>query len=551
MMDSARPSLRLVPLGGLGEIGMNCLALECGGTIVVIDCGVTFPDRGQGVDVIHPRFDYLLENRDRVEAVLITHGHEDHIGALPYLLQELPVPVYGPPYALALIANRLEEAEMLADADLRPIHAERSFGVGCLEVEPYHVNHSIPDALGLILRTPAGVVVHTGDFKIEDRPADGRPFALARLRELGDRGVRLLLSDSTNSDVEGRTGEEVDVAEVLLEHLRDADERVVVALFASNVYRLAALFTAARTLRRKVCLLGRSVQNHARIARRLGHLPEIDSLLVAPESARDVPRDELLVIATGTQGEPPAALARLAKGNHPDLTLEPGDTVLLSSRIIPGSELAVYDMINALERREVRVVHRRVDPELHVSGHAYRGEQRMVLEAVRPRAFMPVHGTYYHLRRHAALAESLGVPDVRVFENGTIVELGEAGLAPAGRTFVGRVHRHRGIAVSDEPLRERALMGELGVAIIAIPLGRHDDAPGFPTVELRGYTDGTDIAYLRASAERYVRRAFANELRVGDGPDEIEDIARRALKRFFRSRLARAPLVVATVVEHG
>jgi ribonuclease J len=530
---------------------MNCLALECGGTLIVIDCGVTFPDRGQGVDIIHPRFDYLLAHRDDFEAVIITHGHEDHIGALPYLLAELPVPVYGPPYALALIRNRLEEMEMLASADLRPIQAERSFGVGCLEVEPYHVNHSIPDALGLILRTPAGVVVHTGDFKIEDRPVDGRPFALPRLREVGDRGVRLLLSDSTNSDVEGRTGEESDVADVLLDHVRDADQRVVVALFASNVYRLAALFDAARKLRRKVCLLGRSVKNHVRIARKLGHLPEIDSLLVSPESAKDVPRDELLVIATGTQGEPPAALARLARGNHPDLVLEEGDTVLLSSRVIPGSELAVYDMINTLERRHINVIHRRVDPELHVSGHAYSGEQRMVLEAVRPRSFMPVHGTYYHLRRHAALAESLGVPDIAIFENGTIVELGEAGLTEVGQTPIGRVHRHRGIAVADELLRERSLMGELGVAVVAVPLGRHDDEPGMPTVELRGYTDGTDRAELRADAERYVRRAIARELRAGDGPDEIEDAARRALKRFFRSRLARPPLVVATVVEHG
>jgi ribonuclease J len=529
---------------------MNCLAFECGGTAIVIDCGVTFPGRGQGVDVIHPRFDYLHTRRDALEAVVITHGHEDHIGALPYLLAELPVPVYGPPYALSLIRNRLEEAEMLDGADLRPIQAARSFGVGCLEIEPYHVNHSIPDALGLILHTPAGVVVHTGDFKIEDRPPDGRPFALPRLRELGDRGVRLLLSDSTNSDVEGRTGEEADVGDALLEHVRDADHRIVVALFASNVYRLSALFRAARALRRKVCLLGRSVQSHVRVARKLGHLPEIDSLLVAPESAKDVPRDELLVIATGTQGEPPAALARLASGTHPDLALEAGDTVLLSSRVIPGSELAVFDMMNALERRRIRVVHRRLDPAVHVSGHAYSGEQRMVLEAVRPRSFMPVHGTYHHLRRHAALAESLGVPDVGVFENGAVVELGEAGLVEVGQAPIGRVHRHRGIAVADALLRERSLMGELGVAIVAIPLGRHDDVPGMPTVELRGYTDGTDLAELREDAERYVRRALGHELRAGDGPDEIEDIARRALKRFFRGRPARAPLVVSTVVEH-
>ncbi len=549
MTHSSTP-LRLIPLGGLGEIGMNCMAVQCGRTLIAIDCGVTFPNKPQGVDVIHARFDYLLEHRDELDSIVVTHGHEDHIGAIPYLLSELSVPIYGPPYALSLIEHRLEEAEMLASADLRPIYGGRSFGVGCIEIEPYHVNHSIPDALGLILHTPAGVVVHTGDFKIESHPPDGRPFPLERLRQLGDRGVRLLMSDSTNSDVDGRTGEEVDVADALLERVRDAKHRAVVALFASNVYRVTALLRAAKTLRRKVCLLGRSVQTHARIAKKLGHITELDSLLVPADGVQDVPRDELLVIATGTQGEPPAALTRLAKGTHPYLRLEPGDTVILSSRIIPGSEITVFDMINDLERRGLKVVHRRTDREVHVSGHAYRGEQRMVLEALRPASFMPVHGTYYHLRRHAELARSVGVPDVRIFENGAVVELGPTGLAEVGKATVGRVHRHRGVAVPDEILRERALTGELGVAFVAIPLGRDDDFPGRPAVDIRGYADGTDLADLRLEAERYVRKALGREVRTGDGPDEIEDIARRALKRFFRARAPRAPLVVATIVEH-
>ncbi len=549
-MTQPSTAIRLIPLGGLGEIGMNCMAVRCGSTLVVIDCGVTFPNRAQGVDVIHARFDYLLEHRDELEAILVTHGHEDHIGALPYLLSEISVPVYGPPYALALVEHRLEEAEMLASADLRPIYANRSFGVGCIEVEPYHVNHSIPDALGLILHTPAGVVVHTGDFKIEDRPPDGKPFALDRLRELGDRGVRLLLSDSTNSDVEGRTGQEVDVADALIARIRDARHRAVVALFASNVYRVSALLRAARTLRRKVCLLGRSVQTHARIAKKLGYVDELESLLVPADAVQDVPRDELLVIATGTQGEPPAALTRLAKGSHPDLRLEPGDTVILSSRIIPGSELTVFDMINDLERRGIHVVHRRTAGDVHVSGHAYRGEQRMVLEALRPKSFLPVHGTYYHLSRHAELARSLGVRDVKVFENGTVIELTDHGLEAVGDVTVGRVHRHRGVAVPDEVLRERALTAELGVAFVAVPFGRDRDFPGRPTVEIRGYADGTDLGDLHLEAERYVRRALGREVRNGDGPDEVEDIARRALKRFFRARGPRAPLVVATIVEH-
>lgn len=549
-MTHSSSLLRLVPLGGLGEIGMNCMAVQCGRTLIAIDCGVTFPNRAQGVDVIHPRFDYLLEHEDELDSIVVTHGHEDHIGAIPYLLSELSVPVYGPPYALALIEHRLEEAEILTSADLRPIYPDRAFGVGEIEVEPYHVNHSIPDALGLILHTPAGVVVHSGDFKIEDRPPDARPLALDRLRQLGDRGVRLLMSDSTNSDVEGRTGQEVDVADALLERLRGVKHRAVVALFASNVYRLSALLRAARELRRKVCLLGRSVQTHARVAKKLGHIEELESLLVPAAGVQDVPRDELLVIATGTQGEGPAALTRLARGTHPELRLDPGDTVILSSRVIPGSELTVSDMVNALERRGVTVVHQRVDPGVHVSGHAYKGEQRMLLEALRPASFLPVHGTYHHLRGHAELARSMGVPDAGVFENGAVVELGPRGLEEVGRTTVGRVHRHRGVAVPDEVLRERALTGELGVAFVAVPLGRDDDSPGHPAVELRGYADGTDLADLRLDAERYVSKALRREVQRGDGPDEMEDIARRALNRFFRARSPRAPLVVATVVEH-
>lgn len=527
------------------------MALRAGDTLVAIDCGVTFPDRAQGVDVIHPSFDYLVEHDEDFEALLITHGHEDHIGAIPYLLEAIDrkLPIYGPPYALALITHRLEEMGRLDMADLRPIDAGRSFGVGDIEVEPFRVNHSIPDALGLILRTPAGVVVHTGDFKIEEHPPDGRAFGLPRLRELGDRGVRLLMSDSTNSDVEGRTGEESDVGDALLDHILDAPERVVVALFASNVYRLDAVLEAARKARRKVCLLGRSVQTHSRIAKKLGFTQSAESLFISAEQAQSTPRSQLLVIATGTQGEPPAALSRLARGHHPNLRLEAGDRVVLSSRIIPGSEIGVFDMINALERRGVEVIHRRTDGGIHVSGHAYRGEQQIMLEAVRPASFMPVHGTYYHLERHAGLARSLGVRDVKVFENGAIVGFGEGGLEEQGRVRTGRVHRHRGVAVSDELLRERELMGELGIAIVSIPLGEHDEPPGYPSILLRGYTDGTDIVELRRDAERYVHHALERELRPRDTDDEIEDCGRRALRRFFRARKTRAPLVIATVVE--
>src|SRR5690606_15624488 len=288
----------------------------------------------------------------------------------------------------------------------------------------------------------------------------------------------------------------------------------------------------------------------ARVAKQLGFTKSADSLFVSAEQAQRIPRDELLVIATGTQGEPPAALSRLARGQHPNLRLEAGDRVILSSRIIPGSENGVFDMINALERRGVRVIHRRTDGGVHVSGHAYRGEQQTMLEAVRPRSFLPVHGTFYHLSRHAELARSLGVGDVQVFENGTVIGLGERGLASCGRVRTGRIHRQRGIAVADELLRERELMGELGIVIASIPVGGDDDAVGYPTVILRGYTDGSPVDELRDEAERYLHHALSREVRPQDGFAEIEDCGRRALRRFFRTRKPRAPLVIATAVEH-
>ena len=410
-MDTA--TLRLIPLGGLGEIGMNCMVIECDERAVIVDCGVTFPSREPGVDLIHPDFGYIQEHRDRLDAILITHAHEDHIGALPYLLPLVPgVPVYGPPYALKHIERRLEEHGL--KADLRPTQPGQSFGVGPFEVEPVRVNHSIPDSTALILRTPAGVVVHSGDFKIEREPVDGQSFGLERLKRAGDEGVRLLLSDSTNIDVEGRAGEEQVVVDTFDAIVRDAKQRVCVAIFASNVHRINALFAAAKKHRRKVCLLGRSLDNHATVSKELGILGNVDALLVSPEMARSIPRDELIIVATGTQGEDRAALGRIARGDHRHMRLEAGDLVVLSSRVIPGHEQQVFDLINSLERQGVQVMHRRTRQGIHVSGHACKEEQRELMQAVRPRAFLPVHGTLYHMRLHGVVQARGGPMEVQI-----------------------------------------------------------------------------------------------------------------------------------------
>ena len=544
-------SLRLVALGGLGEIGMNCMALEAGGDTIVVDCGVMFPDRELGVDVIHPDFDWVLARREQLRAIVLTHGHEDHIGALPYLLRHVNVPVYGPPYSLELVRRRLTEHESIRNVDLRPTRPRAPFRVGAFEIEPIRVTHSIADATALAIRTPAGLVVHTGDFKIDDHPTDGHAFDHGRLRELGDEGVRLLLSDSTNAWVEGKSGEERSVHGALLDLVERAPERVVVAVFASNVHRLRALFDVARKTKRRLLLLGRSVRTHAETATRLGYLPDASDLLVDPDDAKSVPRRELLVIATGTQGEAPAALSRLALDRHPALRLEPGDEVIHSARIIPGYEQHVYSLINGLERRGIHVRFAATDPGVHVSGHAHAEEQRTMMRLVRPRGFIPVHGTFLHLRRHEALAKSMGIDETLVVENGAVVEVSDEGLAIIDQARVGRIHVDAGEEIPEEVLRDRALLAELGMAVAVVRIDRSGRPIGELSVLTRGVVPDEEEPEVVRGAQRHILEELSSwkPRHITPDPSEVEDRARRALRRFFARELNRRPLTWAVVVE--
>ncbi len=462
------------------------MALESGGDVMVIDCGVTFPDGLPGVDVIHPDFRWLAARRDRLRGIVITHGHEDHIGALPYLLKVAPAPVHAPRYALALIERRLEEHEDLPAIPLCPTRPGARFDVGPFGVEPVRVTHSIVDATALILDTPVGQVIHTGDFKIDPEPPDGEHFDTERLRAAGDAGVRLLMSDSTNAWVPGETGSEKSAHDALEALVAGAGGRVVVALFASNNHRLRSLFQIARAHDRRVLLLGRSLHRHFEVARETGYLADPGSLLVGERDARDLPPSHLMVLATGTQGEPPAALARLAEDRHPALSLDEGDMAILSSRIIPGNEKRVYDLINALIRQGVAVHWSATDRGVHVSGHAHADEQRRMLRLVRPASFLPVHGTRMHLERHAALAAAEGVKETLVVENGSVVEVTPSALSVVDSAPVGRVAVDRRRELPSEVLSERATLGELGCAFAVVPVsargldgkGDRDDARG-------------------------------------------------------------------------
>ncbi len=542
--------LRILPLGGLGEVGMNCMALEQRGEILVVDCGVTFDDRGLGVDVVHADFTPLDALGGRVVGIVVTHGHEDHIGALPYLLKRHDVPIWAPKYALGLVRERLDEHEILAHATLHETRPREPFDVGSFRIEPIRVTHSIADATALAITTDAGVVVHTGDFKFDDAPPDGEMFDVERLRELGAAGVALLMSDSTNIDAEGPTGGEQGVGEVLERIVSGAQGAVVVAMFASNVHRLRLLGDVARRANRKIVLLGRGVGTHARVARSTGYLPWPDELVWSESAARELPKSRILAIATGSQGESNAALARLARGEHSALDVGPGDTVVLSARTIPGNEPEVYAILGMLIRRGVEVRTRLTDRGIHVSGHAHRPEQRRMIELVRPRCFLPVHGTIHHLTRHAALAREAGVREVAVVENGRVAHLvgdkmnGSTDKIEIGQALpAGRVHVWAGKEVPASILRERAVLAEDGVAMAVVTV----DAAGTVVdtfLATRGAsTDPADVENARGA----VRAAIA-ELDASADDATIAEHARLAIRRTFKHARGTKPVTLVHVV---
>jgi ribonuclease J len=535
-------SVRIVPLGGLGEIGMNCLAIEQSDGIVLVDCGTSFPNDDLGIDVLRPDFSYLAERANRVVGVVLTHGHEDHIGAIPYLLSELDVPVWGPGHALGLVKRRLAEHEFELDAvDLRLTEPGQTYAVGPFRVEPISVAHSIIDATALCIQTRAGCVVHTGDFDFDPDPPDSTPTDERRLSEIGDAGVSLLLSDSTNVDTPERIGSEREVAETLESLISAAPARVIVALFASNLQRLAAIGRIAQATGRKIALLGRSLLAHVQVAHDIGRLHWPTHLMIGPEQIRSFPRDRLLILAGGTQAERPSAMYRLAQGTHRWLDVEALDTLILSSRVIPGYERAVQEMICNLLRRGVNIHTRLSDPLVHSSGHASRAEQQRMIELIRPQHFVPVHGTLHHLIQHAQVARDLGIQSVRIVENGRSILLTDSRLEhdsviPHGKTAVAV----GGNILSDDEITARAELGRNGVALVTLLL----DASGKLVLPPRVTTRGVPLAdertiTLRSVAARVVRTVDEVQRH---GLDLEEDV-RRAVRRAFAEAIGCRPVV--------
>lgn len=553
--ESHSPVCTLIPLGGLGEIGKNMLALECQGKILVIDAGLMFPNEDQpGVDFIIPDISYLLEHEDRVLGIVLTHGHEDHVGALPYLLRQLPVPVYGTRMTLGMVRNKLEEHGLLEAATLQEIQAGGELTLGPFRLEFVRVTHSIVDGVGLGITTPAGLIVHTGDFKLDPTPVDGQVTDLGGFAEFGRRGVDVLLADSTNAERDGYTLSEREVGEAFDEIFRGAPRRIVVACFSSNVHRFQQVVNAAIKYRRKLGVLGMSMVQNMRTAQELGYLRIPEHLWLRWNDLMTLPREQTVIMTTGSQGEARSALARAAVGENADLKIEAGDTIIISARAIPGNERRIGNMINHFFRRGCHVHYERVS-EIHVSGHAAREELKILHNIVRARNFIPIHGEPRHLHHHAGLARELGLADDRILilENGDAVELREGRVSRRGKVTVGSVLVDgKGVGdVGQIVLRDRRHLAQDGMVIVVIGLDRQSgEIVSGPDLTPRGLADEEETARLLEGARDALRAALKDLSgeSIGD-VSALQELARSTVKRFFKREIARFPMIIPVIME--
>ncbi|MDP9241313.1 MAG: ribonuclease J [Actinomycetota bacterium] len=543
--------LRIIALGGLGEIGRNMAVFEFGGRLLIVDCGVLFPEVDQpGVDLILPDFSAIRDRLDDIEAVVLTHGHEDHIGALPYLLREkADLPLVGSRFTLALVEAKLLEHR------IKPYTLEVKEGdreqFGPFDCEFFAVNHSIPDALAVGIRTPAGLVLHTGDFKMDQLPLDGRLTDLGGFARLGAEGIDLLMSDSTNAEVPGFVTAERAIGPVLEQVIRTARRRVIVACFASHVHRVQQVMDAAAAANRRVAFVGRSMLRNMGVARDLGllHIPE--GLVVALDTVGDLPPDRLVIISTGSQGEPLSALARMANRNHRQVRIEAGDTVILASSMVPGNETAVFKVINGLARWGATVIHKEI-AMVHVSGHAPAGELLYLLNATRPSNVMPVHGEWRHLRAHAALAEASGVPRDRIVlaEDGVVVDLIDGLASITGAVECGYVYVD-GLAVGDvgeSSLKDRRILGEEGfIGVTVVVDSVSGKVAAGPFVSGRGFSDEPAV-FDAVLPLIQVEMNRAAEEGVADA-HQMQQSIRRIVGKWVSDNYRRRPMIVATVVE--
>jgi ribonuclease J len=550
-MANGDSGARIVALGGFGEIGMNCLAIEAAGRILVLDCGVMFPSPDEpGVDIIHPSFEHLVAERDRVVGVVLTHGHEDHVAAVPYLLRELDVPIYGSAYTLALVERRFKESGGHGRLVTRVLAVGGSAAVGPFTIRSFPMPHSIAENSGLVVEVPGCRILHTGDFKLGMRGPDRGRNALDRLAELGAAGVDLMICDSTGAEEVEDAGEEAVVEARLGELVRATPGAAYVAIFSSNVKRMGSLCNVAKACGRRLVLAGRSVVAHAEVAASVGLLGLERGLLVPVEEVPSIPPGELLVLVAGTQGEERSALGRIATAEHRHLRVKEGDLVVLSSRFIPGNELAISRMIDRLLRLGARVVHRGTDAGVHVSGHGSRREIDAAIRAVRPRAFLAAHGTFRHLLASAEIARAAGVPVALAVADGEIVRASGGGLEiEERRAPVGRVLIDGEAGVPEVTMRERRLLGSCGLLHVIWSADPEGLVSGGVEVIARGVIADEAHPWLASEVQEKIRAVLA-ELppSVRRAPHLCREAVRGALRRFLEKTISREPYVIVTIL---
>jgi ribonuclease J len=548
-------TLRIIPLGGLGEFGLNMMLIEYGDAAIAIDCGVMFPDANLlGIDLVIPDVSYLLEDSNKLKAIVLTHAHEDHIGALPYVLKHLEVPIYGTRLTLGLLANKLKEHDLEDSAEVHEITAGAPWEIAPFRLEGIRVTHSLMDCLALAIETPAGTIIHTGDFKIDNTPMEGEMFDFQRFAAYGERGVLLLLSDSTNVERGGYTPSERDVGTNLEQIIQQSTGKVLVSTFSSSIPRIQQIIDISERAGRRVVLSGRSMIRNCQVAADLSYLRLPRNFMTEGESWHDLPSDRITFLTTGSQGEPLSALHRIALDDHRTIKVAPGDTVILSSKFIPGNEKTISNLIDHLYRRGAEVHYEKVS-EIHVSGHASQEELKTMIQLTRPRYFVPIHGEYRHLVRHRRLAQDVGLPAENCFilEDGDVLELNSHGAHKTTPIRVGRVFVDgKGVGdVGDVVIRDRRHLSEGGMVLVVMAIHQQSgELVAGPELISRGFMLAEESGEVLESAKNEVLATVEHMNReTRADPAELKEEVRKSLRRFFRKKLERHPVVLPYIIE--
>ncbi|HCL4547600.1 ribonuclease J [Clostridium botulinum] len=552
---SNKDSVKVIPLGGLGEIGKNITAFEYENEIVIIDCGISFPDEEMyGVDLVIPDITYLLNNKDKVKAIFLTHGHEDHIGSLPYILQQLNRPVYGTALTLGIVENKLKEHNMLSDCELNKVEAGDIVELKNLKIEFIRNTHSIADSCSIAIHTPVGVILHTGDFKIDYTPIDGLVMDFHRIAELGKKGVLLLMADSTNVQRKGHTISEKSIGETLTKIFSNAKGRVIVATFASNIHRMQQIIDASIEYGRKVAFSGRSMENISKVAMDLGYLHIPETYLITVDEMKNYPNEQITIITTGSQGEPMAALARIAYSNHRKIAIEPKDLFIISASPIPGNEKLISRVINELFKKGADVIYEALE-EVHVSGHAYEEELKLIHTLVRPKYFMPVHGEYRHLKRHVDLAMELGMERENIFslETGQVLEISHEEAKISGKVRTGSIFVD-GIGVGDVGnivLRDRRYLAQDGMLTIVVTLEKESySVIAGPDVITRGFIYVKESEDLINEVKGIVKKELENclENKIIEWY-VLKSNIKKSVEKYLYEKTKRRPIVLPIIME--